>query len=170
MPWRSCHRRTPRPPVEDPDDVRTRLDLRWMGVYLQGRDTVRVSITLWDPGAGVDARGRDWMHSGDLLGKRQLYITATNPPPTFGTYGQGYIHRVEDEWIIEWVDSGSSQPFRHPFHVVHPNPYTFLVYLPAEIFSEAEFSVFSCESRKAFENVPCFDSEGIHDQMDAADD
>jgi hypothetical protein len=151
----------------DPDDVRTRLDLRWIGVYRQDPDTVRVSITLWDPVRDWMLSGRDWMHSGDLLGKRQLYIVATNPPPASGIYGQGYIHSVDNDWWVGWVDSGSGQPFSHPFRAVHPNAYTFLVFLPVEVFSDAEFSVFSCESPKAFENVPCYDYQGIHDQIDA---
>lgn len=144
----------------DLDDVGTDLDLRWIGVYRQGPNRVRVSITLWDP-------VRAWTLPADLLRKRQLYLTATYPAPGTGIYGQGYIARFTDDWTIGWIDSGSGQPFRHGFRVAHPNPYMFLVFLPAEVFAEAEFSVFGCESSKPFVNVPCLDSEGVHDQIAA---
>jgi hypothetical protein len=34
--------------VWDPDDVGHRLDIRWVGVYQQAGDTMRVSISLYD--------------------------------------------------------------------------------------------------------------------------
>ena len=109
----------------DPNDVDGRLDLRWVGVYRQDADTVRVAITLWDP-------VRDWsLPRPDYW--RQLYIVSSG---FFEVrhYGQGYIYFSAklNRWVIEWIDTGSGQPFRHPFPATHPNPYLFQAYLPAD--------------------------------------
>jgi hypothetical protein len=145
----------------DRNDVGGGMDLRWVGVYLQDADTVRISVTLWDP-------VRDWMLPVDPYSGSQLYITATHLFE-LKIYGQGYFHKWESgEWVVEWVDAGSGQPFRHPFRAAHPNPYTFLVWLPAELFSSGEISVFSCDSATAFETLPCYPSQGFHDQIEVA--
>jgi hypothetical protein len=120
----------------DPNDVSGRLDLRWVGVDRQDADTVRVAITFWDP-------VRDWMLPRPDHW-RQLYIFSWGFQAA-NTHGQGYIFfsAEANRWLIEWIDSGSGAPFRHPFPATHPNPYLFQVYIPAA--NATGIAVFSCD-------------------------
>jgi hypothetical protein len=101
-----------------------RMDLRWVGVYQQDADTVRIGITFWDP-------VRHGMLPGPFL-RRQLIVWSDGYSEA-AIYGQGHIYfsTGKNRWLIEWIDAGSGAPFSHPFPVAHPNPYVFQVYLPS---------------------------------------
>jgi hypothetical protein len=110
-----------------PDDVVGRLDLRWVGVYREDADSVRVSITFWDP-------VRRWMlpSLGDTLDSRGYsLIVISRGLEAAQIFGRGRIHATKSgRWTTTWYDGGSLGVLDH-FETAHPDPYTFLVWLPA---------------------------------------
>ncbi len=119
----------------DPNDVGGRLDLRWVGVYQQDADTVRIGITLWDPVRAEMLPRPDY--------RRELYVLSQGFFNA-GIYGQGYIFFSADRgrWVMEWIDGGSSGLVAR-FPVDHPNANMFRVWLPAE--NATGIGVLSCE-------------------------
>jgi hypothetical protein len=119
----------------DPDDVGGRLDLRWVGVYREDADTVRVSISLWDP-------VRSWMlprpdHWRHLMVRSEGFFDA-------GIYGEGFIFfsSERNRWVMEWIDAGSAGLVGR-FRASHPNPNLFQVWLPTE--HATAIAVWSCD-------------------------
>lgn len=110
----------------DPNDMDGRMDLRWVGVYRQDADTVRIGITFWNP-------VRQWMLPDPFRSPRRLIVWSDGYLEA-SIYGQGYIYfsTEKDRWLIEWIDAGSGMPFPRSFPVAHPTPYLFQAYLPAE--------------------------------------
>lgn len=110
----------------DPDDTGNVLDLRWVGIYRQDPSTVRVSITLWNP-------VRTWMLQcrGQYCGSRHYLSLESLGLLHFQTAGFMYVTYVPSRgWAATLFDGGSSGVLQQ-YPAAHPNPYTFLVWLPA---------------------------------------
>ena len=111
----------------DPNDTKSILDLKWVGIYRQDADTTRVSITFWNP-------VRDWMlrwgrSSGFALSLESLGLLHSGVSwglmyVNYGPVGSGL------GWRATLYDGGSSGVLGE-FPAAHPNPYTMLVWLPA---------------------------------------
>ncbi len=108
----------------DADDITGRLDLRWVGVYWQDSETVRMDISLWGP-------VRRWMLNvhptagpSRSLSVRSIGLTESR------IYGTGHIFFSEEteRWVMEWADTRLE--FRA--QVLHLDPYLFQVWFPAE--------------------------------------
>jgi hypothetical protein len=110
----------------DPNDTSNVLDLRWVGTYRQDPDTVRVSITFWNP-------VRDWMLKcwGQYCGSRRSLLLESLGLLHFQTAGSMYVTYMPSRgWGATLFDGGSSGVIGQ-YPAAHPNPHTFLVWLPA---------------------------------------
>ena len=88
----SLARRVVAPPAHatssawDPNDTKSVLDLKWVGIYRQDADTTRVSITFWNP-------VRDWMLRRDGAGGTSFALSSESLGMLTTMVG-GYVHQL----------------------------------------------------------------------------
>jgi hypothetical protein len=108
----------------DPDDQSGVIDLRWVGVVRIDADTVRITITTWDPVRG-------WVLKPPQVSLRHAIYIMSKGYRRANFYGEGYVHLLRPgHWRVTWYDGGSQGVVAH-FRATHPTPTTFQVFLPA---------------------------------------
>jgi hypothetical protein len=110
----------------DPHDMRGRFDLRWVGVYRQDADTIRLGIRLWHP---IRRWNFDQTHG---------IVVSLNP---FDQDADAWVHPGDGGgWVARFYDEGVPPPLFHA-RVTHPRGTLFRLFLPAEWVTGEEITV-----------------------------